>query len=59
AADVKARGWAIAHYLVGNASHLGISTISFGDRQWDASESDKGWRPRTPTDDDIVRVSTN
>jgi len=59
AADVKARGWAIAHYLVGNASQLGISTISFGDLQWDASESDKGWRPRTPSDHNIVRVSTN
>jgi hypothetical protein len=59
AADVKARGWAIAHYLVGNASHLGISTISFGDRQWDASQSDKGWRTRTPTDHNVVRVSTN
>ncbi|MCW2749608.1 MAG: hypothetical protein JWR83_718 [Aeromicrobium sp.] len=59
AADVNARGWAIAHYLVGNASHLGISTVSFGNRQWDASESDKGWRPRTATDHDVVRVSTN
>ncbi len=59
AVDVKARGWAIAHYLVGNASHLGISTISFGNRQWDASESDRGWRARTPTDSNIVRVSTN
>ena len=59
AADVKARGWAIAHYLVGNASHLGISTISFGGRQWDASQSDKGWRPRTAADNNVVRVSTN
>jgi hypothetical protein len=59
AADVKARGWAIAHYLVGNASHLGISTISFDGRQWDASASDKGWRAHQAADDDIVRVSTN
>ena len=59
AADVKARGWAFAHYLVGNALHLGISTISFGGRQWDADRSDKGWRVRTRTDRDIVRVSTN
>lgn len=58
-ADVTARAWAIAHYLVGNASQLGISKISFGGRQWDASQSDKGWRPRTATDHDIVRVSTN
>jgi hypothetical protein len=59
AADVKARGWTIAHYLVGNASHLGINTISFGGRQWDASRSDQGWRTRTPIDHDVVRVSTN
>ena len=59
AADVTARGWAIAHYLVGNASHLGISSISFGTRQWDSSQSDKGWRHRAATDHNIVRVSTN
>jgi hypothetical protein len=57
--DVKARGWAIAHYLVGNAKHLGISSISFGNRQWDAASSDKGWTPRSGTDSDTVRVSTN
>ncbi|AXT85736.1 hypothetical protein C6I20_11415 [Aeromicrobium sp. A1-2] len=58
-ADVKARGWAIAHYLVGNASNLGISTVSFGNRQWDAADSDEGWTPRSGVDSDIVRVSTN
>ncbi|MGA8988513.1 hypothetical protein [Aeromicrobium sp.] len=58
-ADVKARGWAIAHYLVGNASTLGISTVTFGNRQWDAAGSDQGWTPRSGVDSDTVRVSTN
>ena len=58
-ADVKARGWAIAHYLVGNASHLGIKTVSFETRQWSAERSDQGWTTTDRTDPDIVRVSTN
>jgi hypothetical protein len=57
--DVRARGWAIAHYLVGNASNLRITKISFGNREWSASASDKGWTPRSGTDSDTVRVSTN
>ncbi len=58
-ADVKARGWAIAHYLVGNASHLGITTVMFETRQWNADRSDKGWTTTDLADVDIVRVSTN
>lgn len=59
AADIRARGWAIAHYLVGNAKHLGINQISFGNRQWDAGRSDLGWTARSGTDSDTVRVSAN
>jgi hypothetical protein len=59
ASDVKARGWAIAHYLVGNASNLRITEISFGNREWSAADSDQGWTPRSGTDYDTVRVSTN
>lgn len=58
-ADVKARGWAIAHYLVGNASHLGITTVMFETKQWTADRSDKGWTTTDKADVDIVRVSTN
>jgi hypothetical protein len=58
-ADVKARGWAIAHYLVGNASHLGITTVTFETKQWSAEDSDKGWTTTDKADADIVRVSTN
>jgi len=59
ASDVRARGWALAHYLVGNASHLRITDISFGNRQWSAEDSDKGWTAKSGTDSDTVRVSTN
>lgn len=58
-ADVKARGWAIAHYLVGNASHLGITTVMFETKQWSAENSDQGWTKTDRADADIVRVSTN
>ncbi len=59
ASDVKARGWALAHYLVGNASRLRVTGISFGNREWSAEDSDQGWTARSGTDSDTVRVSTN
>ncbi|MCW2771170.1 MAG: hypothetical protein JWR27_2603 [Aeromicrobium sp.] len=59
AGDVRARGWAIAHYLVGNASRLGITSISFGGRTWTASSSDKGWEKDSDAGHSTVRVSTN
>ncbi|GAA3514321.1 heavy metal transporter [Aeromicrobium panaciterrae] len=58
-ADIEARGWAIAHYLVGNASQLGIETITFQTKQWNAEDSDQGWTTTDTADPDIVRVSTN
>lgn len=59
AADVKARGWAIAHYLVGQAASLGISEVSFGGRTWTATSSDKGWVKNVSASKTAVRVSTN
>lgn len=59
ASDVKARGWALAHYLVGNASRLRVTDVSFGNREWSAEDSDQGWTARSGTDSDTVRVSTN
>lgn len=57
-ADVEARGWAIAHYLVGNAAHLGITAVSFAGQAWTASGSQKGWVPGADSRT-TVRVSTN
>lgn len=59
AADVDARGWAIAHYLVANASHLGVATVTFDRRQWDAQQSDRGWTTSSVAAPDVVTVSTN
>lgn len=58
-ADIKARGWTIAHYLVGNAAQLGITNISFRTHEWNAERSDLGWTKTDDADADIVRVSTN
>lgn len=59
ASDVRARGWALAQYLVGNASRLRITDVSFGNREWSAADSDQGWTARSGTDSSKVRVSTN
>lgn len=59
AADVDARGWAIAQYLVGQASSLGISEVSFDGRRWTATDSAKGWVDDSAASSTVVRVSTN
>lgn len=58
-ADVRARGWAIAHYLVGNASELGINQVSFRRRTWTATSSHEGWVKDLDAPTDQVVVSTN
>ena len=42
-ADVTIRGWAVAHYLVANAAHLDIETVSFDGLRWTAEDSPDGW----------------
>jgi len=42
----RTRGWAVAHYLVGNAARLDIRTIIFDDRIWTAGRD--GWRDYDP-----------
>ena len=43
-AENRKRGWAMAAYLVAQASRLGIKTLIFDDRIWHAgSRSDDGW----------------
>jgi hypothetical protein len=43
ASDVEARGWAYAHYAVGNAARLQIASVSFDGQQWTAVNSPDGW----------------
>ena len=57
--DVNARGWAIAHYLVGQASSLGISEVSFDRHTWRASSSHLGWVEDLDAQTSAVRFSTN
>lgn len=59
APDVKARGWAIAQYLVGQAAALGVSVVSFDGRTWTAADSDDGWEKDPGASKDAVTVSTN
>jgi hypothetical protein len=42
APDVDARGWALAHYAVGNAPRLRIASVAFDGLVWTAEDSD-GW----------------
>jgi len=53
------RGWALAHYMVANASRRAVRTVIFDDRIWTAARSDEGWRhydePDTSGDPDVLR----
>ncbi|WP_322938136.1 hypothetical protein [Nocardioides bizhenqiangii] len=42
----RTSGWAVAHYLVGNAARLEIRTVIFDDRIWTAGRD--GWRDYDP-----------
>ncbi len=37
-------GWALAHYLVANATRLDVATVIFDGRIWTARRSESGWR---------------
>jgi hypothetical protein len=55
-AGSRARGWALASYLVAHARGLRVSTVTYRGRQWSAG-SDRGWQhthPRTPTTSVVV-----
>ncbi len=43
APDVEARGWGLAHYAVGNATRLEISSVAFDGHVWTAEGSPNGW----------------
>ncbi|WP_456698237.1 hypothetical protein [Aeromicrobium sp. P5_D10] len=59
AGDVKARGWALAHYLVANAANLRIHRVSFGGRTWSSTASHEGWRKNPDALKTEVLVTTN
>ncbi len=42
--DSKARGWAMAHYLVAQADRLDVDTVIFDAQIWTTRRSGEGWR---------------
>ncbi|KAA1418737.1 hypothetical protein F0U44_09600 [Nocardioides humilatus] len=50
----KVRGWALAHYLVGNADRLDIRTVAFDGQVWTAGRD--GWRRDEKQASDRVHV---
>lgn len=58
-ANQQARGWALAQYLVANASHLKIASISFAGRMWTAVDSPAGWVKDPKSDANTVRARMN
>jgi hypothetical protein len=59
APDVEARGWGLAHYAVGNAARLKITSVSFDGLRWTAADSPDGWVPHPKAAPDAVRISLN
>lgn len=44
----RQQGWAMAHYLVSQATRLGVSTVIFDARIWTVRRSASGWRDYKP-----------
>jgi hypothetical protein len=57
--DRAARGWGVAHFLVGNAERLGIGRISFDGRTWTAKDSPDGWVADPEAGPGAVTFTTN
>ncbi|WP_166133358.1 hypothetical protein [Nocardioides ochotonae] len=47
----KLRGWAMAHYLVAHSERLGVRTVIYDGRIWQAEDSEDGWERYTPQSD--------
>ncbi len=63
APDVEARGWGLAHYAVGNAPRLNISSVGFDGHVWTAEDSPDGWVVDTSAvrsgERDVVLISVD
>jgi hypothetical protein len=42
--DEKQRGWELAQWAVAHAHELKVERVGFRDREWQASDSGKGWQ---------------
>ncbi|MDO9380613.1 MAG: hypothetical protein Q7T56_17345 [Nocardioidaceae bacterium] len=56
--DSLRSGWALAQYMVANASQLSVSTVIYDAKIWTARRSHQGWRdyrvPDRPGDPDVL-----
>lgn len=41
--DKGRRGWELAQWAVAHAHELKVEKVSFGNREWSAEASDRGW----------------
>lgn len=57
APDVEARGWGLAHYAVGNAARLKITSVSFDGMRWTAADSPAGWVASAAAAPDRVMIT--
>lgn len=53
------RGWELAHWAVAQASALGIERVSYGGREWSATDSGKEWRKPGKTGKEAQRQDLN
>jgi hypothetical protein len=56
APDVNARGWGLAHYVVGNATRLRLDSVAFDGRVWTADDSPDGWVTDRGAAKDVVVI---
>jgi hypothetical protein len=61
APDVEARGWGLAHYAVGNATRLEVTSVAFDGHTWTAENSPDDWvvdprAARSPRDVVVIGV---
>ncbi len=59
AEDSSIRGWALAHFLVGNAAEFGIASVSYDDMRWESAHSQAKWIPTENIGQDSVAFTLN
>ena len=57
-ADADRRGWEVAHWAVAHSFELGIESVSYGKRIWEADRAREGWRTAEgPSRPEVVIVT--
>ncbi|MFF6785998.1 heavy metal transporter [Streptomyces sp. NPDC012510] len=58
AAEVRQRGWKLAHWAVANSSRLGVERVSYAGREWVAEGRAGAWRKAATATGDATPGST-